>query len=136
MPQAPRHISLTSGPPFFVFAFFSFFFPFLSRRYNHHYGMSISGKGASSAAKNFDPEAPVTNTHGGPHWVHTPNGEDSGQGFYAQSMSEHNGNEARQTYHGMPPGYVVPIESPTTWHMTAMQINTKNPDGSGAESYF
>jgi len=62
--------------------------------------------------------------------VHTPNGKGR-SGFYAQSFSEHNGNEARQTYHGMPAGYFVPIESPQAFHLTAMQINTRNPDGSG-----
>lgn len=99
--------------------------------YNHHYAQMIIGKGADGTAKNFDPEAPVQNSHGGPRWVAIPNGKDSGSGFSTQSFNEHNGNEARQTYHGMPNGYVVPIESPQTWHMTPMQINTRNPDGSG-----
>ena len=26
-------------------------------------------------------------------------------------------------YHGMPQGYVVPIESPQAWHMTPMQAS-------------
>ena len=64
--------------------------------YNHHYGMSFSGKGATTTQKRgFDPEAPIRNSHGGPSWTHAPNGKDSGSGFYAQSMSEHNGNEVR-----------------------------------------
>lgn len=48
-----------------------------------------------------------------------------------QSFNENNGNEARQSFHGLPKGYVQPIWSPSTFSMTVMQINTLNPDGSG-----
>jgi len=48
-----------------------------------------------------------------------------------QSFNEHNGNEARQSYHGLPTGYVQPVESPVEFVFNPMQINTLNPDGSG-----
>jgi len=48
-----------------------------------------------------------------------------------QAFNEHNGNEARQSYHGLPRGYVQPIASPQTFVFNPMQINTLNPDGTG-----
>ena len=48
-----------------------------------------------------------------------------------QAFNEHNGNEARQSYHGLPRGTVQPIMSPNRFVMNPMQINTRNPDGSG-----
>ncbi len=47
------------------------------------------------------------------------------------AFNEHNGNEACQSFHGLPPNYVQPIFSPATFDMNPMQINTRNPDGSG-----
>ena len=49
---------------------------------------------------------------------------------HVQAFNEHNGNEARQTYHGLPSGYVQPLLSPQTFVFNPMQINTN--DGSGA----
>ena len=48
-----------------------------------------------------------------------------------QAFSEHNGNEARQSYHGLPANMVQPIASPQRFVFTPMQINTKNPNGPG-----
>ena len=96
--------------------------------YNHHYAMSMHGAGVD--IEYVEEWAPAQNSHGGPRYVTTPNGKDSGT-YSTQSFNEHNGNEARQTYHGMPNGYVVPLESPRSWTMSPMQINTRNPSGSG-----
>eukprot|EP00928_Gymnodinium_smaydae_P046073 TRINITY_DN30668_c0_g1_i1.p1 TRINITY_DN30668_c0_g1~~TRINITY_DN30668_c0_g1_i1.p1 ORF type:complete len:406 (+),score=79.63 TRINITY_DN30668_c0_g1_i1:533-1750(+) len=49
----------------------------------------------------------------------------------AQAFNEHNGNEHRQSYHGLPNGIVQPIMRPNRWIFNPMQINTRNPDGSG-----
>eukprot|EP00931_Biecheleriopsis_adriatica_P117231 TRINITY_DN9276_c0_g1_i1.p1 TRINITY_DN9276_c0_g1~~TRINITY_DN9276_c0_g1_i1.p1 ORF type:complete len:531 (-),score=73.17 TRINITY_DN9276_c0_g1_i1:23-1615(-) len=49
----------------------------------------------------------------------------------AQAFNEHNGNEHRQSYHGFPTGFVQPIHKPDRFIFTPMQINTRNPDGSG-----
>jgi hypothetical protein len=73
---------------------------------------------------------PLTNSHGALVRFRD-NGKGTGTFPTSQSMSEHNGNEARQTYHGLPAGYAYLIESPTTWNFGPMQINTRNPDGSG-----
>lgn len=41
-----------------------------------------------------------------------------------QAFSEHNGNEARQSYHGLPANMVQPIVSPQNFVFGPMQINT------------
>jgi len=48
-----------------------------------------------------------------------------------QSFNEHNGNEHRQSYHGYPRGFVQPIHRPERFVFNPMQINTRNPDGTG-----
>lgn len=48
-----------------------------------------------------------------------------------QAFNEHNGNEARQSYHGLPRNTVQPIKSPQRFVMNPMQINTRNPNGGG-----
>lgn len=98
--------------------------------YNHHYGSSIHGKGADMEVISDEELKQMPNPHG-LLVRYSDNGQGSGQFPTSQSMSEHNGNEARQTYHGLPTGYVYLIESPTTWSFGPMQINTRNPDGSG-----
>ena len=50
---------------------------------------------------------------------------------HVQAWNEHNGNEARQSYHGLPRDTVQPIRSPQRFVMNPMQINTKNPNGPG-----
>merc|ERR1712054_702364 len=52
-----------------------------------------------------------------------------------QMFSEGNGGESRKSFHGYPKGYAQLIESPTAWHITPMQIDTRNRDcGVGPES--
>ena len=99
--------------------------------YNHHYGASLVGKGTDLTVLPPDPKEPIRNTHGGPRHIFTPNEHASGKYPTHQSFAEHNGNEARQTLHYMAKGYGTPIESPTGFSFTPMQINTRNPDGSG-----
>ena len=103
--------------------------------YNHHYGAHLSGKGVR--IRYVDTSGmPLQNDHGHDIAFDVIPGTPHSAGFHAQSFSEHNGNEARQTYHGLPIGegkvqYIVPLESPTTFTFGPMQINTRNPDGSG-----
>ena len=100
--------------------------------YNHHYGASLAGKGADLTVLEPDPHDPIPRgTHGGPRHGWTNNEKASGNYPTQQSFAEHNGNEARQTLHYMAKGFGTPVESPTTFHFTPMQINTRNPDGSG-----
>lgn len=50
-------------------------------------------------------------------------------------ISEGNGGESRKSFHGYPQGFAQLLESPTTWHITPMQIDTRNRDhGVGPES--
>jgi hypothetical protein len=45
-----------------------------------------------------------------------------------QLFSEGNGGESRKSFHGYPNGFAQLIESPETWHITPMQIDTRNRD--------
>lgn len=98
--------------------------------YNHHYGGALQGKGADLQIVEESDDEPMIG-HGGPRMVFTNNEHASGNYPTSQNFAEHNGNEARQTLHWMPEGYGTPIESPTAFVFTPMQINTRNPDGSG-----
>jgi hypothetical protein len=46
----------------------------------------------------------------------------------SQMFSEGNGGESRKSFHGYPDGYAQLLFSPTTWHITPMQIDTRNRD--------
>merc|ERR1719242_756223 len=43
-----------------------------------------------------------------------------------QFFSEGNGGESRKSFHGYPDGYAQLVDSPETWHITPMQIDTRN----------
>ena len=43
-------------------------------------------------------------------------------------FSEGNGGESRKSFHGYPKGYAQLIQSPDSWHITPMQIDTRNRD--------
>ena len=51
----------------------------------------------------------------------------------SQFYSEGNGGEFRKSYHGYPHGYAQLIESPTTFHIQPMQIDTKNRHYNGSD---
>lgn len=92
--------------------------------YNHHYTAVItSSKARISKRRGPDhghgPEM-LFDVEDGPAWIPQ-----------VQAFSEHNGNEARQSFHGLPRGFVQPIESPAFFVFNPMQINMRNPDGSG-----
>lgn len=102
--------------------------------YNHHYVSHLHGKGADlevRPARSGAPTSPYGTGHGGPEYVFTPNGKGAGLAPTSQAFSEHNGNEHRQTYHALGAGFGVPVESPQHFSFNPMQINTRNPDGSG-----
>merc|ERR1719277_1247251 len=46
----------------------------------------------------------------------------------SQFFSEGNGGESRKSFHGYPNGFAQLIDSPTQWHITPMQIDTRNRD--------
>ena len=95
--------------------------------YNHHFTSHLHGAGTRLAAGAvgtpnlrhrlpYEPTALLASPDGVPH---------------IQAFNEHNGNEARVTYHGLPAGFAQPLLSPQTFVFNPMQINTLNPDGSG-----
>lgn len=45
-----------------------------------------------------------------------------------QMFSEGNGGESRKSFHGYPNAFAQLIESPQTWHITPMQVDTRNRD--------
>lgn len=106
--------------------------------YNHHYGANIKGKGLHMLdTKGLFP------SHGASGDQVTfvrdssfvPKLMASGEPIPGvQSFNEHNGNEARQSFHGLPvfdgKQTVQLIYGPETFIMSPMQINTKNPDHS------
>merc|ERR1719288_283266 len=51
----------------------------------------------------------------------------------SQMISEGNGGEFRMSYHGYPKGMAQLIDSPTTFHIQPMQIDTKNRHYNGSD---
>jgi len=51
----------------------------------------------------------------------------------SQMISEGNGGEFRMSYHGYPRGMAQLIDSPTTFHIQPMQIDTKNRHYNGSD---
>jgi len=95
--------------------------------YNHHYSALLRGAGATLSTPVGTPNMRHVS------FVRTPGGTtaQAGELPFVQRFNEHNGNEHRQSYHGLPQGFVQPIVSPVDFVFNPMQINTKNPDGSG-----
>ena len=79
------------------------------------------------------------NNHGAPAFFLTFKKEDVGDPNAdsgiptSQFFSEGNGGEFRKSYHGYPEGFAQLIESPTTFHIQPMQIDTKNRHYSGPD---
>eukprot|EP01084_Bolivina_argentea_P258907 436667_1 len=71
--------------------------------YNHEYAYESECKDLPSANYRDDPSIPT--------W---------------QFFSEGNGGESRKSYHGYPSGYAQLVDSPQTWRMRNMQIDTRN----------
>ena len=94
--------------------------------YNHHYVSFIHGAGAA-----LHPDDVGARNRADLRFVPTSNTAGAADVPHVQAFSEHNGNECRQTYHGLPAPYVQPIHSPRTWQIGVMQINTLSPDGPG-----
>ena len=87
--------------------------------YNHHYMMWMTGthsglKKINSEWQGYDLPSALNRTD---------------QSIPTNQMfSEGNGGESRKSYHGYPHGYAQLIDSPRLWHITPMQIDTRNRD--------
>ena len=99
--------------------------------YNHHYMMWMTGNFSSLKKMPVTPEEEAA--HAASHkWVPfdtvdraaTPHPDIPASHFF----SEGNGGEMRKSYHGYSKGYAQLLQSPSTWHITPMQIDTRNRD--------
>jgi len=109
--------------------------------YNHHYCAYLSG--AMSEMREFHDHADLKdigmNNHGASTHYLTFKREDiedenaDTEIPTSQFISEGNGGEFRKSYHGYPKGFAQLIESPTTFHIQPMQIDTKNRHYNGSD---
>ena len=99
--------------------------------YNHHYMTWMTGNFSALQHVKVSPEEHAA--HAASHkWVpfdtvskvDTPYPNIPTSHFF----SEGNGGESRKSYHGYPKGYAQLLQSPKTWHITPMQIDTRNRD--------
>ena len=100
--------------------------------YNHHYMAWMTGK-HSELIRVPNPDPNDVMAHGSPmKWeaVDLPSAKDRADTGIptSQMFSEGNGGESRKSFHGYPDGFAQLIDSPTTWHITPMQIDTRNRD--------
>jgi len=105
----------------------------ITHAYNHHYCAYMSG--SLSEMRSVKGELAHDNgmdNHGAPAFYLTFKKENVGDPNAdsgiptSQFFSEGNGGEFRKSYHGYPEGFAQLIESPTTFHIQPMQIDTKN----------
>ena len=100
--------------------------------YNHHYMAYMTGAESELVSvDNEEGEGFGMGYHGRtthnelrekPSFRHSGLPEDSS----GQMFSEGNGGESRKSFHGFPKGYAQLISSPESWHITPMQIDTRN----------
>lgn len=100
--------------------------------YNHHYMAWINNDKVKMAYVSADADAVrLGHNHGAPKYWKPVNTSPVGDIPASQVFSEGNGGEMRLSYHGYPRGYAQLVESPTTWLINPMQIDTKNRDHPG-----
>lgn len=103
--------------------------------YNHHFEHHMNGKNSKLEKVKmgeFDPQMPH-NVAGDDVWVSRAKKDDTNPDSKhptATMFSEGNGGEFRMSYHAYPAPYAQLIESPVSWSMMPMQIDTRNRDGS------
>ena len=100
--------------------------------YNHHYMAWMTGA-HSKMVRIPHPDPNDVSAHGSPmKWkaVDLPSAAHRANKDIptSQFFSEGNGGESRKSYHGYPSGYAQLIDSPNLWHITPMQIDTRNRD--------
>lgn len=104
--------------------------------YNHHFESGMTGAKSRFEKIIFDgPDDPrrtslLEKGHGVPHdetWIIQDLAPENGIPTH-QSFGGANGGEYRLSYHGYAPGYAQIIESPQSFQITPMQIDTFNRD--------
>jgi hypothetical protein len=101
--------------------------------YNHHYCAHMTGKHAERKLVDTPKDSYGSGAHGmEKQWMSVPKEDRTGKVHpeIADSwfISEGNGGESRKSFHGYPAGFAQLMESPTSWHITPMQIDTRNRD--------
>ena len=101
--------------------------------YNHHYCAGMGGKHSEYKEIQTPEDAYGSGAHGQETMMAFVDKEDqSGKAHPIIAnqwfISEGNGGESRKSFHGYPAGFAQLIESPTDWHITPMQIDTRNRD--------
>jgi hypothetical protein len=100
--------------------------------YNHHYMTWMTGKHSALKKVRVSPEEKAAHASEF-KWIdvdtvdrqtETPHPTIPTSHFF----SEGNGGESRKSFHGYPSGYAQLLQSPQTWHITPMQIDTRNRD--------
>ena len=99
--------------------------------YNHHYMCWMTGNFSTLRKVKTTPNekaAHATATKWIPTDTTMPNETPYPNVPTSHFFSEGNGGESRKSYHGYPKGYAQLLQSPQTWHLTPMQIDTRNRD--------
>ena len=101
--------------------------------YNHHYCAWMAGKHSERKKVPTPDDVYGSGAHGMETMIASVDKEDQ-SGKVHQNIpntwfiSEGNGGESRKSFHGYPAGFAQLMESPTSWHITPMQIDTRNRD--------
>lgn len=97
--------------------------------YNHHYMAYLLNSKTTKMieTKVTDSMKKMGMNHGGTaQWTAHIFDEDAHDLPQAHFFSEGNGGEMRMSYHGYPKGYAQVLQSPDTFHVVPMQIDTWN----------
>lgn len=108
--------------------------------YNHHYGQYLNGKDSvleEVELQSFNDRNGFMGhaLPGEKVWITRPRDNDTNptSPFPASTVfATGNGGEFRKSFHSYPAPYAQLVESPVSWAMQPMQIDTKNRDGSMA----
>jgi hypothetical protein len=106
--------------------------------YNHHHGAYLNGKQAvmeQVTVTHFGDKNDLMGhaTPGDKVWISRPRDDDSNPTStvpVSTVFATGNGGEFRKSFHSYPAPYAQLVESPSSWAMQPMQIDTKNRDGS------
>jgi hypothetical protein len=109
--------------------------------YNHHYGSYINGKDSVLEQVELqgdkDPNGFMGHAFKGDQvWTTRPKDDDSNATSRIPAstvFATGNGGEYRKSFHSYATGYAQLVESPVSWAIQPMQIDTWNRDGSMAE---
>ena len=119
----------------------------ITQQYNHHHNAYFNGK-ATKLVDVGPAGSKLVPMHGGirSRWEPRPvpsfegsndntNTDASPQVATSAFIVDGNGGEFRKSFHGTGAGTAMLVQSPTSFGLQPMMINTKNPDG-GVRNHF